>query len=178
MKTSEVVQNLRRGYLLALGRSVRGQLNQRRINDEVRQGFADVGHPLSDNAVVKVLIKGREWAIIDGEDEYSASKEQNTIVFCDLRKVMSQSALGRLIGVTQVTISKLEAGKATLTKDVADALVRKLWLNDMQANVVMIASARDNANQLKVQYDRKMVELKREYGDYPQVTLYLGREFN
>lgn len=178
INTPEVIKNLRRGYLFALDRSVRGRLNQQRITDEMKTQFTDAGQSLSDSAVVKILVKSREWAILDGESEYSVSQERNSIVFCDLQKVRSQWALARLVGVTQAAISKLESGKISLTKEIADALVEALWLNDKQADVVMIASARDGANLIKAKFDKSMVKLKRQYGDYPQVMLYLGREFN
>lgn len=175
--TPTVVRNLRRGYLFELDRSARKELNQQSITAEMREQFIATGCPLSGKASAKKLVKDREWVIVDGDNEYSASKEQNSVVFCDLRKVMTQTALAKTIGMTNVVISNLERGKTRLTKDIADELVSELWLNDKQADVVMIASARDSALRAKEKFDRFIVTLICQYGDYPQVTLYLTREF-
>ncbi len=115
--------------------------------------------------------------VIDGDQEFSVEKERDAVVVCDLRKVMTQSALAKLIGVVQGTIGNLEHGKAKLTKPIADALVDELWLNDKQADVVMIAAARDYADRIKKNFDIAMVKLNRQFGDYPEVMLFLRREY-
>ena len=177
LESAEVIKNIRRGYLFELERSARKDLNRCMFTDAMREQFFALGYSLSENVSIKRLVKDQEWLIIDGDQEFSVAKEQNAMVFCDLTKVMTQRALAKTLGFTQGTIANLERGEKNLTKDIADALVTELWLNDKQADVVMIASAHDAAVRIKEQFDNSMIKLKRHYGEYPQVMLYLAEEF-
>ncbi len=177
MLTSEVITNILCGYLFTLDRSARNDFNRLRISAEVREKFIELGYVLSDKARIKKVIKSKEWFLVDGDQEFSIEKKQNDIVVCDLNKLWTQTALAHKIGVAPGTIANLKGGKVKLTKPIADALVAELWLTDQQADVIMIASARDNAERITKQFGNSMIKLKRLYGDYPEVMLFLSREY-
>lgn len=177
MRTSEIIINVLRGYLFSLDRSVRNDFNRLRISEEVREKFIDYGYVLSDKARVKKVVKSKEWYLVDGEHEFSIEKYQNELVVCDLNKIRTQTSLAHKIGVAPGTIANLKAGKAKLTKPIADALVGELWLTDDQSDVIMIASARDSAERIKKQFKSNMVKLNRQYGNYPAVMLFLREEY-
>lgn len=177
MKTSEVIMNLLRGYLFSLDRSARNDFNRLHISDAVREKFVEVGYVLSETARIRKVVKSKEWYLVDGENEFSIEKEQNDLVICDLNKLWTQAALAQQLSVRAGTIANLKAGRANLTKVIADAIVQELWLTDRQADVIMIASARDSAERIKEQFRNSMVKLNRQYGNYPAVMLWLREEY-
>jgi transcriptional regulator with XRE-family HTH domain len=177
LETSELLDEIRHGFLFDIKRRHRRGLSQGKITDELYKSFLDKGCMLTTDARVEAVRKGKEWRIIDGVSHYLLVQVRDFIrVRLDV-EVMTRKDLAKKLGTTPGAITRLAKGSLKLSKGMADALVRNLFVSDWLADQIMFCAARDALSAVETRRDKAVaVLIKREFAGYPNVLKWIQEQ--
>ncbi len=177
METTELLDGIRRGFLFDVDRRHRRGLCESRITDDLRDVFLEKGCLLSEWASVESVTKGKEWRILDGEHRYIVIQVRDLIRVSQDVPTMTRSELARKLGKTPGAITGLQNGRLLLSKEMADALIRNMWVSDWLAEQIMFAAARDELKAIESRRDRALsIMVRRKYLGYPNVLKWIIEE--